>query len=63
LLFTAVALSGAAILAVTLIAKGHRSRKVVMDAFKALGVGPERPRGEEMSIGDFPNILEGACNV
>jgi hypothetical protein len=47
----------------TLIAKGHRSRKVVMDTFKALGVGPERPRGEEMSIGDFLNILEGACNV
>jgi hypothetical protein len=46
----------------TLIVKEHRSRAVVMEAFKAIGVGPERPRGE-MSIGDFLNILEGACNV
>ncbi len=46
----------------TLIAKGHRSRVVVMEAFKTIGVGPERPRGE-MTIGDFISILEGACNA
>ena len=46
----------------TLIVKGHRSRAVVMEAFKAIGVGPERPRGE-MTIGDFISILEGACNA